>query len=135
MIPPYRCLGSGFDWSLMVVSGARTATAMYVRPRIMTPSSTACPPYEIFGVRLCELPGASTAASERGSAALVICPAPPVRVPTQTLHQFGRAELWGCHVAVKRIRLRTLLRLLQAPLETLDLTSGIDEPLLASKEG
>jgi hypothetical protein len=41
MMPPYRCLGNGRDCTLIVESGARTATDMKVRPRIITPSRTA----------------------------------------------------------------------------------------------
>ncbi len=41
MIPPYRCFGSRSDVTTMRLSGARTATAMKARPRIITPSSTA----------------------------------------------------------------------------------------------
>ncbi len=51
MMPPYRCFGSASEVTTIDLSGARTATAMNVRPRIMTPSRTAWPPYEILGVR------------------------------------------------------------------------------------
>jgi hypothetical protein len=43
------------------LSGARTATDIHVRPRIITPSRTAWPPYEIFGVRRLRSEGLTTA--------------------------------------------------------------------------
>ena len=43
-MPPYRCFGNASDVTTMLLSGARTATAMNVRPRIITPSRTAWPP-------------------------------------------------------------------------------------------
>src|ERR1700687_3213199 len=60
-IPPYSRIGSGCDVTTIDLSGARTATAMNVRPRIITPSRTAWPPYEIFAVRLGGLEGLVTA--------------------------------------------------------------------------
>src|SRR5438132_5492054 len=63
MTPPYRCFGNDSEVTTMDLSGARTATDMNVRPRIMTPSRTAWPPYEIFGVRRVGVwPGCSTGA-------------------------------------------------------------------------
>ena len=40
----YIAAFNGSSWTIIEPSGARTATAMYLCPRIITPSITACPP-------------------------------------------------------------------------------------------
>src|SRR5438270_12662880 len=103
MTPPYRWCGSFSDRTTICLSGARTATAMWVRPRIMTPSRTAWPPYETLGVR--RVFGLSL------------------------IREVGR---W----ADTRVSpfLLLLLGVLETALEALDLSSRVNQALLAGEE-